>query len=178
VFLVLVVEQTVNMPIADAYADLKGHFEEKGCKVISETPPSSLVVKQGSLWGVLPKSAKKVVTCSLSQTGTETKISCNSRLSKDWVNLTIIGTALSVALVGFCLWMSIDLTAFLETGRYSTWSWVASVGSYVDYDLGESFVSLTRMLAVFLSAIIAAEVVIVFYARSRIDTFAKEVLAA
>lgn len=177
-FLVLVVEQTVNMPVADAYADLKGHFEEKGCKVISETPPSNLVVKQGSLWGIMPRSAKKVVTCGLSQTGTETKISCSSKLSKDWINLTVIGTAMSIALVGFCLWMSMDLAAFLDTGRYSTWSWVASVGSYVDYELGESFVGLTRMLAGFLSAIIAAEVVIVFYARSRIDVFVKEVLAA
>ncbi len=176
--LVLVVEQTVNMPIASVYEDLKLHFEQKGCKVLSENSPSGLVVKQGSLWGISPQSAKKVVNCTLTQQGSETKISCSSKLSRDWVNLTIIGTALSVVLVGFCLWMSFDLAAFLETGQFSTWSWIASVGSYVDYDLGESFVGLTRMLAAFLSIIIAAEIVIALYARSRIDGFAKNVLAA
>jgi hypothetical protein len=175
---VLVVEQTVTMNFAEAYEDLKAHLQQKGCRVTSETPPSSLTVKQGSLWGISPQSAKKVVSCSLTQAGGQTKISCSSKLSRDWVNLTIVGTALSVIVVGLCFWMSIDLAAFLDTGRFSTWSWIASVDSYVDYALGEAFVTTTRMLAVFLSIIIASEIMIALYARSRIDRFAKEVLAA
>jgi hypothetical protein len=173
-----VVEQTVNMPIANAYEDLKVHFEQKGCKIRSETAPTALTVKQGSLWGISPQNAKKIVTCTLSPNETGTKISCQSKLSRDWINLTVIGTAMSVVLVGVCLWMSLDLAAFLDTGRFSTWSWIASVGSYVDYDLGESFVGLTRMLAAFLSLIIVSEVAVALYARSRIDLFVKEVFAA
>lgn len=172
------VEKTVNMPIAKAYMDLKLHLEQKGCKIRTETPPASLTVKQGSLWGISPQNAKKNVTCTLTQSETGTKITCKSTLSRDWVNMTVAGTVLSVILVGLCLWMSFDLTGFLDTGRPSTWSWIASVGSYVDYTLGESFVSLTRMLAAFLSIIIASEIVIALYARARIDLFVKEVLAA
>jgi hypothetical protein len=74
--------------------------------------------------------------------------------------------------------MSFDLAAFLNTGRFSTWSWIASEGSYIDYALGETFMAVTRMLAVFLTVIIAAEIVIALYAHSRIEKFAKEVLAA
>jgi hypothetical protein len=166
------------MPITETYADLKAHFEQKGCKVTSETPPTSLTVKQGSLWGISPQSAKKTVTCNLTQKGSQTKISCSSKLSRDWVNLTIVGTALSIVIVGLCLWMSFDLAAFLNTGRFSTWSWIASEGSYIDYALGETFMAVTRMLAVFLTVIIAAEIVIALYAHSRIEKFAKEVLAA
>lgn len=174
----MVVTQTVNMPIADAYEDLKLHLEQKNCKVLLEVSPTSLTVKQGSLWGISPQNAKKILTCTLNPNATGTTISCHSKLSRDWVNITVAGTALCVVLVGVCLWMSIDLAAFLDTGRFSTWSWIASVGSYVDYTLGESFVGLTRMLAAFLSVIIAAEILIALYARSHIDLFVKEVFAA
>jgi hypothetical protein len=165
------------MPIANAYEDLKVHFEQKGCKIRSETAPTALTVKQGSLWGISPQNAKKIVTCTLSPNETGTKISCQSKLSRDWINLTVIGTAMSVVLVGVCLWMSLDLAAFLDTGRFSTWSWIASVGSYVDYDMGQSFVGLTRMLAAFLTVIILSEVAIALYAHSRIDLFTKSVLS-
>ncbi len=171
------VEQTINLPVADVYADLKVHLEQKGCKILSEAPPDGLVVKQGSLWGISPQSAKKVVTCTLNQTGTESRISCQSKLSKDWINLTIIGTVLSVLMVGLCLWMSTDLAAFLNTGRFSTWSWIASAGSYIDYDAGEFFVTMTRLLASFLTVIIGAEIVIALYARSRIDKFVQSLLS-
>ena len=69
-----------------------------------------------------------------------------------------------------------DLDTFLVTSQPSVWSWITSVDSFIDYQLGESFVNLSRLLAIFLSAVIAMEVVIAFYAYSRIDRFAKEAL--
>ncbi len=170
------VEQTVNLPIDDAYLKLKASLVRKGCTVISEEPSTRLVVKQGSLWGISPRSAKKNVTCNLKPEGAGTRINCVSKLSKDWLNLTIIGTALSVVVVGLCLWISLDLNAFLVSSEPSVWSWIASVGDFVDYQAGESFVNLTRLLAFFLSAIIAFEIVITVYARSKIDVSAKEAL--
>ncbi len=164
------------MPLADAYADLKSHLQENGCKIVSETAPTELVVKQGSLWGLSPQNAKKHVSCTLSQNGQETKISCTSKLSRDWVNITLIGLVFSVIMVGLCFWISIDLAHFLDTSRATTWSWIASVGTYVDRTLGEYFVAFTRMLAGFLTAIILAEIAILFYARSRVDLFMKEVV--
>jgi hypothetical protein len=171
-----VAEQTVNYPIDDAYSKLKANLAEKGCKVVSEESPKLLVAKQGSLWGVMPKSAKKTLTCNLKTQGTGTQINCDSKLSRDWLNLTIIGTALSIVVVGLCFWISLDLSAFLETTRFSTWSWIASVGSRIDYEAGESFINLTRLLAFFLSAIIGFEIVVAIYTYSKIDTFAKEAL--
>ncbi len=170
------VEQTVNFAIDDAYLKLKANFAEKGCKILSEAVPEQLVVKQGSLWGVMPKTAKKTLTCSLKSSGTGTQINCVSKLSRDWLNLTVIGTALSVVVVGLCVWISLDLSAFLETTRFSTWSWIASVGSRIDYEAGESFINLTRLLAFFLSAIIGFEIVVTLYTHSKIDAFAKEAL--
>ena len=170
------VEQTVNLAIDDAYSKLKANLAEKGCKTLSEAAPEQLVVKQGSLWGVMPKTAKKTLTCNLKSQGVETQINCASKLSRDWLNLTIIGTALSVVVVGLCVWISLDLTAFLETTRFSTWSWIASVGSRIDYEAGESFITLTRLLAFFLSAIIGFEIVDTLYTHSKIDAFAKEAL--
>jgi len=171
-----VAEQTVNYPIDDAYLKLKDSFAERDCKIVSEATPKQLVVKHGSLWGVMPKSAKKTVTCNLKPHGTGTQISCVSKLSRDWLSLTIIGTALSVVVVGLCLWISMDLTAFLENTQLSTWSWIASVGSHIDYEAGESFIHFTRLLAFFLSAIIGFEIVVTVYTHSKIDTFTKETL--
>jgi hypothetical protein len=169
-------EKTVNLAIDDAYLQLKADLLEKGYKIVSETPPERLVVKHGSLWGILPKTAKKNLTCNLKPAGSGTQITCRSKLSADWINLTLIGTALSIVIVGLCLWISLDLDAFLVTGQSSVWSWIASVGNFADYQLGDSLVNLTRVLALFLSAMIAIEVVIAFYAHSRIDVFAKEAL--
>ena len=169
-------EKTVNLGIDDAYSQLKADLLGKGCKIVSEATPERLIVKQGSLWGISPKTAKKTLTCNLKPTDSGTKITSQSKLSADWINLTLIGTALSIVIVGLCLWISMDLDTFLVTGQPSVWSWIASVGNFVDYQLGDSFVNLTRVLALFLSAMIAIEVVIAFYAHSRIDVFAKEAL--
>lgn len=173
---VVELELPVNYAIDDAYSKLKATLEEKGCITVSETPPERLMVKQGSLWGVMPKSAKKTLTCNLKPQGTGTQITCGSKLSRDWLYLTVIGTALSVVVVGLCLWISTDLSTFLQTTRFSTWSWIASVGSRIDYATGDSFVNFTRLLAFFLSAIIAFEIVVTLYTHSRIDNFAKEAL--
>jgi hypothetical protein len=173
---VLVVEQTVNMPLADAYEDLKTHLKQEGCKIISETSPTELVVRQGSLWGLAPQNAKKFVTCTLSQNGSETKISCSSKLSRDWVNITVIGIVFSIVMVGVCVWISLDLAHFLDTGVTTTWSWIASSGKYIDYNGGEYFINLTHMLSGFLTAVILAETGILFYARYRVDLFIKEIM--
>lgn len=52
------------------------------------------------------------------------------------------------------------------------------VDSYIDFQTGQMFVGLTRMLAVFLAIIIALETVIAVYAHFRINAFAEETLKA
>ncbi len=97
------VEKIVSLEIEKAYEELKSLLLKKGCRIIAEEPPARISVKQGSVWGISPTSAKKVLTYSLSPVASGTRISCSSSLASDWKNLTIIGSALSVIVAGSVL---------------------------------------------------------------------------
>jgi hypothetical protein len=172
----LLLERTVNLEIEQTYSNLKATLVKKGCKVLSEETPRQIIVKQGSLWGISPKTAKKTVNINLTQVDCETHVTCSSKLSSDWKNLTIIGCILAFALVGVYIWMANDLTAFMVTHEQSFWSWIITVDGNVNLQAGQALVNLTWGLAVFLSVTILLEAVIVVYARSKIDTFARETL--
>ena len=169
-------ERTVRIEIEEAYADLKAALVEKGCKILSEEPPRQISVKQGSLWGILPKTAKKTVNIQLVSVDSGTRVTCSSKLASDWKNITAVGCALAVVLVGVCLWMATDLGAFMVTHEPSFWSWLVTVEGNVDLRVGQAFVNLTWGLAIFLSAIILLEMVIVVYVYSKIDAVTKEAL--
>ena len=167
-------ERNVGLEIEKAHADLKALLLRKGCKVVVEEPPTFISVKQGSLWGISPRTAKKVVSYRLSPVDSGTRISCSSSLASDWKNLTIIGSALAVLVMALCWWIAADLEAFMIMQEPSYWSWIVMVDSYIDFQTGQMFIGLTRMLAVFLAIIIALEAVIAVYAHFRIDAFAEE----
>jgi len=169
-------EQTVNLKIEDAYPKLKAALVEKGCKVISEEPPRQICFKQGSLWGISPKTAKKTITVNFESVDDGTKINCSSKLASDWKNITLIGCALAFVLVGLCMWMTTDLSSFLVTREPGFWSWLVMVGGNVDLMAAQAFVNLTWGLAIFLSVIILLEVAIVVYVRSKIDAFTEYAL--
>jgi len=166
------------LEIEKAHAELKALLLKRGCRIIAEEPPALISVKQGSLWGISPKTAKKVVTYRLSPVDSGTRITSSSSLASDWKNLTVIGTALSVLVASLCWWIAMDLDAFMVTQQPSYWSWIATVDGYIDLQTAETFVSLTRMLAVFLAIIIAIEAVIIVYAHFSINSFAEENLKA
>jgi len=168
----------VSLGINEAYADLKALLLRKGCKVVAEEPPTFISVKQGLLWGISPRTAKKVVSYRLSPVDSGTRISCSSSLASDWKNLTIIGSAVAVLVMALCWWIATDLEAFMIMQESSYWSWIVMVDSYIDFQTGQMFVGLTRMLAVFLAIIIALEAVVAVYAHFRINAFAEEKLKA
>jgi len=149
---------------------------QKGCTVIVEEPPKFISVKQGSVWGMSPRNAKKVISCRLSSAGSGTRIAFSSTLASDWKNLTIIGSALSVIVASLCWWISVDLEGFVATRQPTWWSWIATSGNFVNLEAARAFVSLTRELAAFLGIVIFLEVIIYLYAKSRIDGFAEETL--
>ena len=169
-------KRTVGLAIEEAYADLKTALVEKGCKILSEEPPRQISVKQGSLWGISPKTAKKTLNIQLAPIDSGTRVTCSSKLASDWKNITAVGCALAVVLVGLCLWMANDLGAFMVTHEPSFWSWLVTVEGNVDLQAGQAFVNLTWGLAVFLSVIIFLEAMIVVYAHTKINTFAEETL--
>lgn len=121
------IERTVNVGIDKAYSDLKAVLLEKGCKIISEERQKQILVKQGSIWGMSPRTSKKIVEVNFAQVDSGTQVNNFSRLSSDWKNLTVIGCALAAVLVGLCLWITVDLDAFLVTQKPGFWSWLVTV---------------------------------------------------
>jgi len=174
---VSLVERTVGLEVEKAYEELKALLLEKNCRIVAEEAPRLISVRQGSLWGISPRTAKKMVTYRLAPVDSGTRITCSSSLASDWKNLTIIGTALAVLVASLCWWIASDLDAFMTTQQPSYWSWLVTVDGYIDFQTEQMLASLTRMLAVFLAIIIAAEVVIAVYAYFRINAFAEETLS-
>jgi len=171
-------ERNIGLKIEKAYADLKALLLRKGCRIVAKEPPTFISVKQGSLWGISPRTAKKVVSYRLYPVDSGTRITVSSSLASDWKNLTIIGSALAVIVIALCWWIAADLEAFMITQEPSYWSWIVMVDSYIDFQTGQMFAGLTRMIAVFLATIIALEAVVAVYAHFRINVFAEETLKA
>jgi hypothetical protein len=168
--------KTVNRQIEQAYFALKGDLEGKGCKITSEQVPNRIVAEQGSLWGTTPKTAKKTLDFNLTATAGGTQITCQSKLSSSWVNLTVIGTVLSIVLVGVCFWISTDIDGFLASRQPSFWSWIVAEGSCVDVASASAFAFLTMGLAFFLIGMVALEVLIAANAQKKVDTLAIDTL--
>ncbi len=169
-------EKTVSLPVQEAYAKLRKLLVDNGCKVLSEAEPVKLQVKQGSLWGISAKKAKKTINFNLEQSTESTKIQATSTLSSDWKNITFIGCGLAFVLAAICVWMALDLDAFMLSGKPSFWSWIITAGETVRFQAGEAFVNLAWGLAVFLVAVIVVEVVVLVHARSRINQSAEFIL--
>jgi hypothetical protein len=169
-------ERNVDLEIRKAYENLKAALLQKGCKVIAEEPPTFISVRQGSLWGISPRTAKKVVNCRFSSGDSGTRIVVSSSLSSDWKNLTVIGSALSLIVASLCWWIAADLAGFAESQQPSYWSWIIANGGYTNLGLAQAFVGLTRGLAIFLAVVVLLEVIIYVYVKSRIDEFAEEAL--
>ena len=172
------IERTVGLEIEKAHAELKTLLLQKGCRMEAEELPELISVKQGSLWGISPRTAKKTVTYRLVPVDNGTRITYSTALASDWKKLTIIGTALAVFVASICWWIASDLDAFMTTEQPTYWSWLAIVNGYVDFQTAQILNSLTAMLAVFLAITIVAEVAIAVYAHFRINAFAEETLNA
>jgi hypothetical protein len=167
-------KRTVNLEIEETYSKLKLALTSKDCRVIFEKTPNQICLRQGSLWGISSKTAKKNLDVNLETVNEGTMISCVSTLASDWKNITIIGCGFATILIGLCIWMATDLSSLIFTHAPGFWGWLVMVGSYVDYRAAQAFVRLTWGLAGFLSLIIVLEALIVVNARSKIDVFAED----
>jgi hypothetical protein len=166
-------QTTVNVGIEEAYTKAKEALLKQGCSVVSEEQPKQLVVRQGSLWGISPRTAKKMVKATFESSGEKTCITYSSKLATDWKNVTIIGCVLAAALVALCVWMALDLSEFMTTGGPGVWSWLITSGDTVRFSAGQAFVNLAWGLSVFLIIIIAIEAAIYVYTGRNIEAFAK-----
>jgi hypothetical protein len=170
-------QTTLNLGIDEAYTKTKEALTKEGCTVISEEQNRRLVVKQGSLWGISPKTAKKTIMATFKGAGDKTGIVYGSKVASDWKYVTIIGCVLAAALIGLCVWMALDLSEFMTTGGPGFWSWLITSGDTVRFSAGEAFVNLTWGLSVFLAIIIAIEAAIYVQVGRKIEFFAQAAFA-
>ena len=169
------VERIVGLDIEKTWMKLKTVLLESGCKIVSEQPPASVSVIQGSVWGISPKTAKKTVTFALSSKGSESKVAASSRLASDWRKLAVAGTVLSAVVALLCLWIGLDLQAFATRSELSFWSWIVTDSS-VGLVLANLLAKLSFGLVVFLTVVIVLEVFVMFHANRKVDAFANECL--
>lgn len=172
------IEKVANTEIGSTFAVLRSMLTGKGCVVISEEAPVSVVVKQGSIWGMSPQHAKKTVKYVLSPAGSGTRVSAYSKIASDWKYLSAGGCVLAIVMSLLCFWISVDLEGFVTMHQLSWWGWLVTVNGYVDVQLAQVFANLLKFVAVFLLVVIIAEAAVVVYAYYRVDQFAEESLAS
>ena len=169
-------QSTASYPIEQTYIRLKKILLDSKCKIISEKPPKHICVTQGSLRGILPMSAKKVISFNILKEESGTKIETSSRISTDWKNLTLYGSIIAAVLMVIFIWILIDMNSYFETGRPVVWAWLAQMyGSYGSW--GAMFIiRLIQSLAIFLAFTIVFEIIIVIYVYPRKDAFSRQVI--
>jgi hypothetical protein len=170
-------QTTVNLGVEEAYAKAREALIKQGCTVVSEEQTKQLVVRQGSLWGISPRTAKKTITATFKASGDKTDLTYSSKLASDWKNVTIVGCVLAAALVVLCIWMALDLSEFMTTGGPGFWAWLITSGDTVRFNAGQAFVNLAWGLSVFLVIIIAIEAAIYVYTGRNIEAFAQTTFA-
>jgi hypothetical protein len=168
----------VNLTVQEAYEKIRTALDNEKCSFLVEESPKQIIVKQGSLWGISPNTAKKIIKIDFEPTDNGTRVNCLSKLASDWKNITLIGCVLAAILAGICIWMAADLSAFMSTNVPGVWSWLVTNDGYVNVLAERAFINLTLGLAVFLTVVIVLEAAIVVYDKSKIDVFAAKILGS
>jgi hypothetical protein len=168
-------ETVTKLPIEQAYAELKKAALQQKCTVLSENPPSQISVKHGSLNGFTAKNAKKIISYNLSSVEDGTKIVSDTRISRDWNNLTLYGSIAAAVLALILLWIANDMQNYLQTSAYGKWTWLAKGFGYPNTQKATMMINLTWVLAAFLIVTIVLEIVVVLYVYRGKEGFAKEI---
>jgi hypothetical protein len=171
------IEQTVDLGVEAAFSKVKATLVDGGCTVMREQAGKTLVFKQGSLMGIAPKTAKKTIRVDFEALEDKTKLVYASAVASDWKYVTLIGCILAVALAAVCLWMTLDLEAFMATGQSGIWGWLITAQDKINFQVGKAFVDLAYGLAAFLFVVVAVEAVIYVNVQAKINGFAKENLS-
>ena len=162
--------------IEQTYTRLEKILLDSNCKINAKEPPNCIRVTQGSLMGISPMSAKKIVSFNLSTEGSETKITSSSQITADWKNLTLYGSVITAFVVGIFVWITIDMNSYIETAKPGFWAWIAQIYSSEDTVGAIFMINLIQALAVFLALVILIEILIVIYVYPRKNAFSRQVL--
>lgn len=126
--------------------------------------------------GILPISAKKIVSFYLSREGSGTKIASSSKIATDWKNLTLYGSIVAAILIGVFMWIASDMNNYIKTARSGFWVWLVQLYDTHDPWGAIFMINIIQALTVFLAIMILFEIVIVIYVYPRKNAFSKRVL--
>ncbi len=169
-------ERYVAFGIDNAYSEIKDILIQKNGKIVSEEHPHNISVVHGTLHGVAPKSAKKVVRYDFSPLESKTRIVCRSSISPDWANLTLWGNIAAGIVAAVFWWIATEMEGFVADGLSGYWTWLAGAFGYPDAQYCLFMINVTRALSIFLVATIVFELFDVFIVYRMIDSFAAETL--
>lgn len=168
--------RNVSTEIRSSYSELKGILLDKGCKIISEESPTHIVVSHGSLRGVSPRNAKKVVDYRILPHNSGARIISQSSVSSDWANLTLWGNVAAAVVAMIFWWIASDITNLLVDGKSGYWTWLTGAFGYPNIQYAFFMVNITKALSVVLLVTIILEILDVFIVYRRINTFAEMTL--
>ncbi|MCW3997249.1 MAG: hypothetical protein NWF10_01600 [Candidatus Bathyarchaeota archaeon] len=169
-------ERLVNLQIKEIYSKVKQILVERDYLIIVDEPYTCLSIKQGSIWGIMPRTAKKIINYSFRSMQSGTRIHFYSSFAPEWKYLTVIGYVLSFFLVGLSLWINMDLENYILSGNASFWSWIVTSANSTGFSSAQSFSDLARMLALFLILVVLVETLLVIYSHFKINDIAEEIL--
>ena len=168
--------RNVSTEIEGTYSELKEVLLEKDCKVVSEEPPKHILVRHGSLRGVSPRNAKKVVDYRIFPHNSGSKIVFQSSISSDWANLTLWGNVAAGFLAAMFWWIASDIADLLSDGKSGYWTFLARAFGYPNVQYADIMVNVTKALSIVLVVTIVLEILDVLIVYRKINNFAEETL--
>lgn len=166
----------VSTEVECTYSELKGVLLGKDCEIVSEESPNHIIIRHGSLRGVSPRNAKKLVDYRICPNNSGSRIVSYSSVSSDWINLTLWGNIAASVLAALFWWIASDITILLEEGTSGYWTWLAGAFGYPNVQYAFFMVNVTKVLSVVLVVTILLEILDVFIVYRKINTFAEETL--
>lgn len=169
-------ERICRLKNKNAYSEVRTILLEKGCKILSEEPPKQILIRHGSLRGVSPKKAKKIISYHIFPHKSGTKVVSYSSISPDWANLTLWGNIIAGVVAALFWWIASDVTNYLATGKSGYWTWLAGVFGYPNTQQVFFMINVTKVLSIVLVVTIFLEILDVFIVYHKIDAFSREIL--
>jgi hypothetical protein len=169
-------ERSIRLEIEKGYSELRTILLEKGGRIVSEDPPKHISIQHGSLRGVSPKGAKKVVSFQFFPNKSGTRIISFSSISSDWANLTLWGNIVAGIVAAVFWWIATDMENFVANGISGYWTGLARVFGYPNVQYVFFMINVIKALSIVLVVTIVLEVLDVFIVKSKINSFAEETL--
>jgi hypothetical protein len=169
-------ERSIGLDIEKSFSELRTILLEQGGKIVSEEPSKHISIQHGSLRGVSPKGAKKVVNYQFFPSKSGTRIISCSSISSDWANLTLWGNIIAAIVAAVFWWIATDMENFVANGILGYWTGLARVFGYPSVQYVFFMINVIKALSIVLVVTIILEILDVFIVYRKINSFAEETL--